>query len=176
MKIAITGKMCSGKSTLAKKIVERDGRYKIFSFGKKVKEVAQDLFNMEEKDRSLLVSLGTKMREINPDVWTNYILRQTEGVSHCIIDELRYQNEYEALSRAGFHIIQLIIDETNQKERIIKNYPNNYQDHLKNCTHSSEKNTFEWLPQDDPIKIDTHKNDINEIIEIINNHYQEQLF
>tara|TARA_B100000900_G_C20221156_1_gene569880 strand:+ start:95 stop:625 length:531 start_codon:yes stop_codon:yes gene_type:complete len=176
MKIAITGKMCSGKSTLANKIIEKDKRYQIFSFGGKVKEVAKDLFNMTEKDRTLLVSIGTKMREIDPDVWTNYVIKQTEGLTHCIIDDLRYQNEYEALSNAGFHVIQLIIDDKTQKKRIIVNYPNNFQDHLNNCDHSSEKNIFNWLPHDEPVIINTNKYDIDEIITIINNQYQGQLF
>jgi len=54
MKIAITGKMCSGKSTISQIIKELDDKYEIFSYGKKVKEVASDLFEMDPsvKDRS----------------------------------------------------------------------------------------------------------------------------
>ena len=44
MKIAISGKMCSGKSTIAKLIKEYDNRYEIYSFGKKVKLIANELF------------------------------------------------------------------------------------------------------------------------------------
>ena len=46
MKIAITGKMCSGKSTLAQIIKETNEQYQIYSLGQKVKDVAKDLFNM----------------------------------------------------------------------------------------------------------------------------------
>ena len=55
MKIAITGKMCSGKTTLSKYLVLIEPRFQVFSFGKKVKEVASDLFQMDPnfKDRSL---------------------------------------------------------------------------------------------------------------------------
>ena len=60
MKIAITGKMCSGKSTIADVLMEKDDRYQIYSFGQKVKDVAKDLFDMKEKDRTLLTSIGTK--------------------------------------------------------------------------------------------------------------------
>ena len=77
MKIAITGKMCSGKTTTANLIRQMDSRYEIFSFGKKVKDVAVDLFNMKEKDRTLLTSIGTKMREIDSEVWINYILMKS---------------------------------------------------------------------------------------------------
>ena len=58
MKIAITGKMCSGKTTLSHYICQIEPRFQIFSFGKKVKEVAITLFNMNPsvKDRSLLTA------------------------------------------------------------------------------------------------------------------------
>ena len=111
MKIAITGKMCSGKTTTANLIRQMDSRYEIFSFGKKVKDVAVDLFNMKEKDRTLLTSIGTKMREIDSEVWINYILKQTKHKEFCIIDDLRYQNEYEALIKNGFQIIQLQVSD-----------------------------------------------------------------
>ena len=70
MKIAITGKMCSGKTTLSNYLCQIEPRFQVFSFGKKVKQVASDLFGMDPliKDRSLLTSLGQKMREIDPDV------------------------------------------------------------------------------------------------------------
>ena len=155
MKIAITGKMCSGKSTLAQIIKETHRDYIIYSLGQKVKDVAKDLFNMTEKDRTLLTSIGTKMREIDSEVWINYIIKQTEGKTHCIVDDLRYQNEYEALSKNGFTIIQLVIDPEIQKGRIKEVYPDNFQDHLDNRNHLSEKNEFKWLTQDNLLIIDS---------------------
>ncbi len=164
MKIAITGKMCSGKSSLANILLESDSRFQIYSFGKKVKDVAKDLFNMKEKDRSLLTSIGTKMREIDSDVWINYVLKQCEDKTHCIVDDLRYQNEYESLSKSGFKIIQLKVDPIIQEERIKLVYPQNYQDHLNNRDHISEKNEFEWLEKDNPLIIDSGKESIESIL------------
>ena len=99
----------------------------------------EDLFNMKEKDRSLLVNIGTKMREIDENVWINYIINQTKDKDYCVIDDVRYQNEYDALYKNGFNIIKLIVDnKTQEKVVIIKNiYPNNYQDHLNNRNHIS---------------------------------------
>ena len=168
MKIAITGKMCSGKSSIANLLVEGDNRFQIYSFGQKVKDVAKDLFDMKEKDRTLLTSIGTKMREINPDVWVNYVIRQTEGQTHCIVDDLRYQNEYEALSNAGFKIIQLTLDQEIQENRIKQVYPNNYEDHLKNRNHISERNEFQWLEKDSPLIVDSGKETIFQIMNKIN--------
>ena len=147
MKIAVTGKMCSGKTTLCNYLCELEPRFEIFSFGKKVKSVSSDLFQMnpEVKDRSLLTSIGQKMREIDPDVWVNYVISECKDTEYCLVDDLRYQNEYEALVNNDFKIIQLNISDELQESRIKKVYPDNYEDHLKNRNHVSEKNTFQWL-------------------------------
>tara|TARA_Y100001970_G_C14191083_1_gene835435 strand:+ start:172 stop:729 length:558 start_codon:yes stop_codon:yes gene_type:complete len=153
MKIAVTGKMCSGKTTLCNYLCELEPRFKIFSFGKKVKQVASDLFQMDPmvKDRTLLTSIGQKMREIDQDVWVNYVIKQCKDVEYCLVDDLRYQNEYEALVKNGFKIIQLNISDELQEERIKQVYPDNYKDHLKNRDHASEKNTFQWLSVSDGV-------------------------
>lgn len=169
MKIAITGKMCSGKTTLSNYLCQLEPRFQIFSFGKKVKEVASDLFNMDPlvKDRSLLTSVGQKMREIDSDVWVNYIMKQTEGINYCLIDDLRYQNEYEALVKNEFKIIQLNISDELQEKRIKNIYPLNYKDHLNNRNHASELNSFEWLNSDHPhLNIDS-SNDIDYIKNLV---------
>ena len=168
MKIAITGKMCSGKTTLSKYLVSIEPRFQVFSFGKIVKEVASDLFQMDPnfKDRSLLTSIGQKMREIEPDVWANYVINQTKDLNYCIIDDLRYQNEYELLAKEGWKIIQLNISKELQEQRIQSIYPENYQDHLKNRTHASERNSFQWLNEGPDLIIDTSqdKEDIHKLI------------
>jgi len=148
MKIAITGKMCSGKTTLSNYICSQEPRFKIFSFGKKVKEVASDLFKMDPnfKDRSLLTLVGQKMREINSEVWINYVIDQTMDQEFCLIDDLRYQNEYDVLVKNGFKIIQMNISPTLQGERIRELYPDNYKDHLLNRNHLSELNEFTDSP------------------------------
>ena len=49
MRIAIAGKMASGKTTLANALIERG--FEKLSLGGKVKAIARDLFKMEVKDR-----------------------------------------------------------------------------------------------------------------------------
>ena len=109
-----------------------------------------------QKDRTLLTSIGTKMREIDPNVWTKYLIHQTKDIQFCIIDDLRYQNEYEHLIKNNFKIIQLLVSPEIQEERIKQIYPNNYQDHLNNRNHISEKNEFHWTENHSPdLIIDT---------------------
>ena len=77
MKIAIAGKMSSGKSTCAQHLQKLNPQFQKFSFASKVKELATELFGMTSKDRSLLTSIGKKMRDIDPDVWANWTLKES---------------------------------------------------------------------------------------------------
>ena len=144
MKIAIYGPMCSGKSTVAKIIQDYDPRHDIHSFGQKIKDLAVDLFEMEGKDRSLLINIADKMREIDEDVWAKYVLKQTEYKDFCIIDDLRFKNELKHL--ADWKIICLTTPLNVRKERIKELYPDNYEDHYKNMNHLSETGVFKFPP------------------------------
>ena len=136
MKIAIYGPMCSGKSTIASIIQENNSDYEIFSFGQKIKDLAKELFNMKHKDRSLLITIADKMRDIDPDVWAKFIIKQTELKENCIIDDLRFQNEADYLKDWTF--ISLITPKDVRIKRITELYPENYKDHIKNMEHVSE--------------------------------------
>ena len=165
MRIAIIGKMCSGKSTLANIIKNLNPDYKIYSFGQKVKDVATDLFDMQEKDRSLLIKIGGHMRNIDKDVWVNYVMKQIGDNDNCIIDDIRYQNEVDACIKHGFEFIQLYIPLNIQIERIKVLYPNNYEDHIKNIDDNSENNKL--IVNDLLLTIDTSITSIDEISNMI---------
>ena len=145
MKIAIYGPMCSGKTTVANILQETDKRYSIYSFGQKIKDIAKELFQMEGKDRSLLINIADKMREIDEDVWAKYIIRQTDKNDYCIIDDLRIQNELKYLT--DWKIICLTTPKEARIQRLKKLYPDNFKDHIKNMDHISENDTLE-LPVD----------------------------
>ena len=154
MKIAIHGPMCSGKTTISNIIKEFDNSYKTYSFGLKVKDIAIDLFNMEGKNRSLLINLASKMREIDPDVWAKYVINQIENEknNNCIIDDLRFQNEADYLDD-DWLIISLTTPKQVRIERIKEVYKENYEDHIKNMNHISETDKLS-LPEN-TIYIDT---------------------
>tara|TARA_B100000214_G_scaffold15050_1_gene10404 strand:+ start:8346 stop:8855 length:510 start_codon:yes stop_codon:yes gene_type:complete len=153
MKIAIYGPMCSGKTTVANMIQEYDTRYSIYSFGKKIKDLAIELFQMEGKNRSLLINIADKMREIDEDVWAKYIVQKTKEKEYCIIDDLRFQNELNYLD--DWKIICLTTPKEVRLCRIKELYPQNYKDHIKNMDHISENDTLK-LPEN-TIYIDTNK-------------------
>tara|TARA_Y100000389_G_C17460276_1_gene521179 strand:- start:3039 stop:3584 length:546 start_codon:yes stop_codon:yes gene_type:complete len=127
MNIAISGKMGSGKSYLSGKIHTELG-YEQTSFAKRVKELAIDLFGMEEKDRGLLIDIGTKMREIDSMVWINQVLKNTcsKGI---VLDDLRLENEYNALKKNGWFLVKIDIDETVRVQRLKDVYKEKYKNH-----------------------------------------------
>ena len=75
MRIAICGKMGSGKTYIADKLAKEYNLEKV-SFAEKIKDIAFDLFNIEQKDRKLLQIIGDKMKEIDKDIWIKYLLKK----------------------------------------------------------------------------------------------------
>lgn len=144
MKIAIYGPMCSGKTTVANILQETDKRYSIYSFGQKIKDIAKELFQMEGKDRSLLINIADKMREIDEDVWAKYIINKTKDKEYCIIDDLRFQNELNYLN--DWIIISLTTPYETRINRIKGIYKEDYKDHIKNMQHKSETDELK-LPE-----------------------------
>ena len=145
MKVAIIGKMCSGKSTIAEIIMDHDSRYQRYSFGQKVKELASELFNMVGKDRELLINFANKMRDIDSEVWVNQVLKQTLTKEFGVIDDIRYQNELDALVEENWIIIKLNVSRELQVKRIIDTYPETHQEHLKFIDHFSENEDFKFI-------------------------------
>ena len=173
MKIGLIGKMCSGKTHVGN-ILSRKCALKKLAFADKVKEIAKDLFNMKHKDRALLQKIGKSMRNIDPNVWINYLLYNlnNDSFDRFIIDDIRYPNELLALQERGFIIIKLIVDKDTQRERLIKTYPNTFQEHLDRLNHESEIN-IDNMEGDFTIKSD--ENIIENILECIDPYYGKSL-
>ena len=138
MKIAICGKICSGKSYIANYLHQKYN-FKIYSFSMGVKKYAVELFDMKEKDRKLLQLLSRNMKEIDENVWINFLDKNLKTTDqHIVIDDLRFENEYHYLKKNDFILIKLNINSDLQKKRILDTYPNNFQNHLDNLEDSSE--------------------------------------
>ena len=107
MKIALVGKMGSGKTTLANKLASRLDDCVVISIASKLKDIAKDLFNMKNKDRRLLQLIGMKMREIDEDVWIKYTLNNLPPNKNIIIDDCRFVNEARMLRRNGWILVKI---------------------------------------------------------------------
>ncbi len=142
MKIAIFGKMASGKSTLSKFLQyylanNYDINLKKISFADKIYDIAYDLFDMQIKDRKLLQDIGQKMREIDENIFTKYTMKKCLE-NNVIIEDCRLLSEFNELKNNEFIKIRIKITSELQFERLKKCYPDTYQNHLQNLNHRSE--------------------------------------
>ena len=136
IKIALTGKMRSGKSTAAQHLFMSHGFERI-SFSSGLTTTADRLFShlyYEEKDqfglyrtkkpRHLLQSLGQKLREIDEDVFIEQATKSLNVYSNwrdckgVVIDDLRQENEAKWAKENGFTIIRVNADESDRLARI----------------------------------------------------------
>lgn len=122
IKIAFSGKMYSGKTTCSNILKQMYPDAFITSFSARLKELATELFDMQTKDRNLLITLGEKMREIDEDVWVKQALKACNKYDISIIDDVRHLNEYTILKQNGWKIIRLNITKDLQEKRLVNNY------------------------------------------------------
>lgn len=163
MKIAITGKICSGKSTLANKLKDKLKLEK-HSFADKVKKYATEIFEMEYKDRKLIQDFAEKMKELDNNIWIKQLDKEIKDKTHIVIDDLRFENEYNYLKKNNYYIIKLVIDKNQQIKRIEDLYKDKAHEHLKRLEHISECN-IDKLNAD--LTINTADVDIKTILETI---------
>ena len=166
MRIAICGKMGSGKTYIADLLNKKFNLVKI-SFAGKVKEIASDLFGVEYKNRELLQNIADKMKDIDNDIWVKYVIKKIndDKLDNVIIDDLRFPNELSYLKKHNFIIIALDIDENTQINRLKEKYGNDYINHINRRHHNSEIN-IEKLDYDIKFKSDEYI--YNNILEYLN--------
>ncbi len=170
MKLAITGKMCSGKSTISRHLVKNKNFIRI-GYGDFVKKYAKEIFDMKIKDRKLLQDLGQKLKEIDPNVWVKLLEKKLDslekkGIDKIVVDDVRFPQEMKSLRQKGFTILKLNINDALQKKRIIKTYPETYKLHLAGLNHISETLNSDFITN---YEINIDKDNENKIFEIVNN-------
>lgn len=127
IKVAICGKMRSGKDTVAD-MLKMNMNVVPFAFSDGIWATVRLLYpeiyarKDEEKPRRLLQELGQKMREVDPNIWVNYTFENINFsvADNVIVTDLRQPNELEALKREGFFIIRVNADEEVRLERARK--------------------------------------------------------
>jgi dephospho-CoA kinase len=135
-KIALTGKMRSGKTEIERYLTEQHG-FNSVAFGDQLKHFAHKIFDdatdddcydpfrpgTPQKPRALYQNFGQLCREIDPDVWIKHAqrtveyyerLRDTTGI---VISDLRQPNEYEWAKANGFTIVKVVADDAVRLER-----------------------------------------------------------
>ena len=116
LKIAITGKMGSGKSSLTKIIKDLEDGY-VTSFSSVIRKVIIELDL--QPTRELMQATGDFFREFDKLVWTKQVLKEIKNINKtCIIEGIRYPFERDELAAQGFIILKLIANEDIRRQRI----------------------------------------------------------
>lgn len=140
MKIALFGKMRSGKDTVGKILIEEYG-FKKFAFGDGIGEIIVKYFPEawnNGKPRKHYQHIGQELRKLNPDVWINYLLSKVnhyelqvvaDGLcaknkprkkAHVVVTDGRQVNEVERLRQEGFLIVKVTAPEELRVQRILE--------------------------------------------------------
>ena len=184
MKIAISGKMCSGKSTLKEflkdkilncfNLYENNGLLPVqeLSFGDPIKEMYYTHFNWSSvKNRDGLQSIGDAFRNIDRDVFAKRMIERMEMDKIIIVDDLRFKNEMRYLKENDFITIRIEVSPDIQRSRFYKLYPN--QDYKKASEHISETDLDNC--RHFSLIIGQDENDYNIVWEYIVKNYRDQL-
>lgn len=137
IKIALIGKQRVGKSTVASYLVKE---YDFFEkpLAEPIYELAQRYFQMQSKDRQLLIDIGEKMREIDKDVWLKFMWNYSSFMPRLVVSDVRMMNEYEFLKDKGFTFIKVHADYDVRSER------EGYDFECENSTTESEVNEIPY--------------------------------
>jgi len=163
MKIAIAGKMGSGKSYLSDYIIH-NYKFERTSFAKKVKELAVELFNMKNKNRALLINFATKMRSIDENVWINAMMKDSKSFYNIVLDDLRLSNEYETLKNEGWFLIKVKVDEKIRLNRLKMKYGDEFLNHIKFSDSITENDVANYNDDKFDLVLDSYDNNCYEYL------------
>ena len=139
MKIAFSGKIASGKSTIASSVASMNGSRRI-GFADKLRDIIRDLYGPgHEKNRALLTSVGMGLRSVDEDTWVNVVLRETAGGGSWVLDDVRFPNELRGLQRGGGVTVRLKVPADVRARRVVDRYgEDGAPAHLAYRDHESE--------------------------------------
>ena len=147
VKVALCGKMASGKTTIAENFISDYSFFQRVSLADAVKRFARFIFDIPEghKDRVAFQKMGDGARRfLYEDVWIDVLLKEVEfeethgNMEHFVIDDVRYKNEVIKLKENGWLVIKIDIHDDLQIERLKNAYPENWQTHVDARNHASD--------------------------------------
>lgn len=120
MKIAIYGKIRSGKTVACEHLKDRLN-CEVIEFSGALQEALDIMYPQHKgtKNRELLISVGQHMRKLDEDVWTNVVKHKINNSKreNILVAGTRQQNEYQMLRKEGFKFIKITADEDIRIER-----------------------------------------------------------
>ena len=165
--IAIAGKICTGKTLLARHLAEKYG-WQVHGLAAALKEdVVEALYmaglgrdksgimNMKGQLRALYQEWGRLFREVNgEDWWVDRLFKQA-GKQPFVCDDLRYPNELEAFRRRGFLLVRLQVDPQDQLNRVERLYPDMRLEQLRHPSETALDGAWKEFDLIAPMSADT---------------------
>ena len=151
IRIALSGKMGSGKSTLGAAIASclstacpSTSDTRRTSFAGPIRAIIEELHGPNRtKDRDLLTGIGMLHRGFDPDTWLNAVRRQVargSPTTNWVLDDLRFKNEMRGLRADGWFIVRLRVTDKERGRRLRCKYGDDATDahHTRFAKHASE--------------------------------------
>lgn len=120
MRLFLTGKAGSGKSTMAEYLCKKYN-FVPLKIAEPMYYLAHEFFNMINKDRPLLQKIGNGFRAIDNDVWINHLIKELNKIDNninIVIDDCRFLNEFTKLKEKGFKGVYISCDDKIRYERL----------------------------------------------------------
>lgn len=131
MKVALFGKIRSGKDTVGEILIKEYDCTRV-AFGDGIKKIIDEFFPEawdNGKPRHHYQFIGQKLRELNPDVWVNNLVKRAEDIrlqnliyrdknTSFVVTDGRQANEAVKLKEQGYTIVLVETDETTRIERM----------------------------------------------------------
>lgn len=120
MRIAIVGKMRSGKNLVADILTDKYG-FSQLAFADGITEIIKKYFPEafeDGKPRKHYQHIGQELRVLNPNVWINYLDRAAADLADVIVTDCRQVNEEKYLRANGYMIIKIHADDEVRWQRI----------------------------------------------------------
>ena len=154
--VAVSGKQRAGKDTLVEKLgrhikkIDSEIPFVKVPLAAGVYQIAQDYFNMVDKDRELLIKIGMGMRSIDPKVWINrtwktiHKLAVNDMSTIVFIPDVRFANEQRVLKNLceEYHLDYLAVNVEAIQEHRAKR-PGYTPEHENDSSESQEDLVFD---------------------------------
>lgn len=177
MKLAIVGKIRSGKDTVGSMFIQEYGCMRM-AFGDGIGRVIKDYFPEAFKDgkpRRHYQHIGQRFRDLDPDVWVKdlgrmYTALKHMGIERFVVTDMRQMNEYEYLKSQGFQVAKVDTADEIRLERMNANGDNFT---LEDLNHETEAQ-IDALPYDFLISNNTTLDDLYEQVKHVAEELKEE--
>ena len=140
LKIALMGKMRSGKDTVGEILIKEYG-FRRYAFGDGIREIVDTYFpyaSIHGKPRKHYQFIGQSLRQLDEDVWVNYCLDRAgdNKYDNIVVTDVRQPNEVKAVLEEGFILVKIDCDDEIRIERM-KASGDNFN--LEDLNHETEQ-------------------------------------